>query len=46
MENQLCEQHGIKYKDKKSQYHHLQTHHNDEKVECGICQQKFNSRKT
>ena len=42
----LCEQHGVIYKDKKSKYHHLKTRHNNvEKIACGICQKKFNSQK-
>ena len=42
----LCEQHGVINKDKKSKYHHLKTRHNNvEKIACGICQKKFNSQK-
>ena len=42
----LCDQHGVIYNDKKSKYHHLKTHHNNvETIECGICSKKFKSQK-
>ena len=42
----LCDQHGVIYKDKKSKYHHLKTHHNNvETIKCGICSKKFKSKK-